>query len=123
MNQLSTDQQDALRKTNTEHLRIMAAKTGTVDNDELETMDRTALLELVAQDIVAKKGADKGMVGRRQSERSDRSDRVREMELQVELKSMEMEMESKKNENKRMEMESKKAESRQREIEAERERE
>ena len=60
MDQLSTDQQDALRKTNTERLRIMATKTGSVDDDELETMDRTALLELVTQDIVAKKGGRQG---------------------------------------------------------------
>ena len=47
MDQLPTDQQEALRKTNTERLRIMAAKTYDVGNDELETMDRTALLDVI----------------------------------------------------------------------------
>jgi len=53
MDQLPTDQQEALRKTNTERLRIMAAKTYDVGDDELETMDRTALLDVVARDIVS----------------------------------------------------------------------
>jgi len=46
MDQLPTDQQEALRK-------IMAAKTYDVGDDELETMDRTALLDVIATDIVA----------------------------------------------------------------------
>ena len=79
MDQLPTDQQEALRKTNTERLRIMAAKTYDVGDDELETMDRTALLDVVATDIVARRGA----TSRR---RSEKSDQVREMELQLELK-------------------------------------
>jgi len=100
MDQLPTDQQEALRKTNTECLRIMAAKTYDVGDDELETMDRTALLEVVARDIISRMVA----TSRR---RSEKSEQVREMELQLELK--------------RMEIESKKieAESRQRETELE----
>ena len=35
----------------------MAAKTYDVRDDELETMDRTALLEVVAKDIVSPRGA------------------------------------------------------------------
>jgi len=54
MDQLPADQQEALRKTNTERLRIMAAKTYDVGDDELETMDRTALLDVIATDIVAR---------------------------------------------------------------------
>jgi len=57
MDQLPTDQQEALRKTNTERLRIMAAKTYNVGDDELETMDRTVLLKVVARDIVSRTGA------------------------------------------------------------------
>ena len=52
MDQLPTDQQEALRKTNTQRLRIMAAKTYDVWDDELEAMDRTALLDVIATDIV-----------------------------------------------------------------------
>jgi len=62
----------------------MAAKTYDVGDDELETMDRTALLDVIATDIVARRGA----TSRR---RSEKSDQVREMELQLELKRMEME--------------------------------
>ena len=54
MDQLPTDQQEALRKTNTERLRLMAANTYDVGDDELETMDRTALLDVIATDIVAR---------------------------------------------------------------------
>ena len=79
MDQLPTDQQEALRKTITERLRIMAAKTYDVGDDELEAMDRTALLDVIATDIVARRGA----TSRR---RSAKSDPVREMELQLELK-------------------------------------
>jgi len=76
MDQLPTDQKEALRKTNTERLMIMAAKTYDVGDNELETMDRTALLEVVAKDIVVRRGP----ASRR---RSERSDQAREMELQL----------------------------------------
>jgi len=84
MDKLPTDQQGALRKTNTERLRIMATKTYDAGDEELETMDITALLEVVARDIVSRRGA----TSRR---RSEKSDQVREMELQLELKRMEVE--------------------------------
>ena len=84
MDQLPADQQETLRKTNTERLRIMAAKTYDVGDDELETMDRTASLDVIATDIVARRGAT---IRRR----SEKSDQVREMELQLESKRMELE--------------------------------
>jgi len=84
MDQLPADQQEALRKTNTERLRIMAAKTYDAGDEELKTMDRTALLDVVATDIVARRGATSGRG-------SEKSDQVREMELQLELKRMELE--------------------------------
>jgi len=46
---------------------LTAAKTGDVEDDELETMNRTALLELVAKDIVSRKGP----VSSRKSEKSN----------------------------------------------------
>ena len=82
MDQLPTDQQEALRRTNTGRLRIMAAKTYDVGDDELETMDRTALLEV--KDIVARRGAASG-------QKSEKSDHIREMKLQLELKRMDLE--------------------------------
>ena len=111
MDQLPTDLQEALLKTNTERLRIMAAKTYDVGDDELEAMDRTALLDVIATDIVARRGA----TSRR---RSEKSDQVREIELQLEMKRMELE--SKKIE-KETELEQRRidAESRQKEAELE----
>jgi len=111
MDQLPTDQQAALRKTSTERLRIMAAKTYDVGDDELEAMDRTALLDVIATDIVARRGATSRW-------RSEKSDQVREMELQLEMKRMELE--SKKIE-KETELEQRRidAESRQKEAELE----
>jgi len=47
MDQLSAEQQETLHKISTERLHVMAGRTGDVDDDELETMDRTALLELM----------------------------------------------------------------------------
>jgi len=105
MDQLPTDQQEALRKTNTERLRIMAAKTYDVGDDELDAMDRTALLDVISTDSVARRGA----TCRR---RSEKLFQVREMELQLELKRIELE-------SKRIEAET---ENRRREAETELER-
>ena len=91
MDQLPTDQQVALYKTNTERLRLMVAETSDVEDDELETMDRTALLGIVAKDIVSRRGS----ASRR---RSEKSDHIREMELQMELKRMELKAESRQRE-------------------------
>ena len=60
MDQLLPDQQESLRKTNTERLRVMAAKTGEVDEEKLMTLDRLALLEIVANDILDRKEVEKG---------------------------------------------------------------
>ena len=44
-----------MRKTSTERLRIMAAKTYDVGDDELEAMDRTAWLDVIATDVEARR--------------------------------------------------------------------
>jgi len=62
----------------------MAAKTYDVRDDKLETMDRTALQEVVATDIVPRRGA----ASRR---RSEKSDQVQEIKIQLEFKRMEQE--------------------------------
>jgi len=87
----------------------MAAKTYDVGDDALEAMNRTALLNMTATDIVARRGA----TNRR---RSEKSDQVREIKLQLELKRMELEQRriDAETENKRME-----AEGRQKEAELE----
>ena len=92
MDTLKVEQQEALRKNSTERLRLMAARTGQVMEEELETLDRTALLEVVAKGILAKEDEEKGAVGgvvmRRESEKKYTA---RELELQLELKKLEME--------------------------------
>lgn len=108
---MTAEQQDALRKNNTERLRVMAARTGDIEDDDLETMDRTALLELVAKAILAKREIEKEAVGGGAvaGMASERTDTVRELELQIELKKMEWEATNKKmeleNERKKMELE------------------
>jgi len=106
MDQLPTDQQESLRKTNTERLRLMAARIGDVYEDELTTMDRTALIDKVAKDRLTREEGEEGAVSSRKVENTDH---LREMKLQLELKRMEL---------KRMELE---AETRPRELENERE--
>jgi len=54
MDQIPADQAENLRKASTERLRAMAARIGTVDDDELANLDRMALIQVVAEDIVAK---------------------------------------------------------------------
>ena len=55
MDQLPADQQEILKKSNTERLRLMAARTGTVDDDTIDKMDRAELIQAVAQSMVDKK--------------------------------------------------------------------
>ena len=88
MEKLPIDQQETLRKANTERLRVMAARRGDVDDDELESMDRAALMDIVVKGMLAKKETDKVETARRTIEREDTT---REMELQLELKKMELE--------------------------------
>ena len=71
MEKLPSDQQETLRKANTERLRVMAARTGDVDDDELESMDRAALMDIVVKGMLAKKETDKGAVARRTTERGN----------------------------------------------------
>jgi len=99
----------------------MEAKTYDVGDDELETMDRTALLEVVSRDIVSRMGA----TSRR---RSEKSDQVREMEMQLELKKIKLKQRRIDAEtvNKRMETENRRmeiqAETRTRDLQNEQER-
>jgi len=90
MDELPAEQQEALRKTNrpTEHLRLMAAKTGDVEDEELETTNRTALLAIVVKDTSARKGTEKSAIAGKASQRIDTA---RELELQLELKKLELE--------------------------------
>jgi len=106
MDQLPAEQQEALRKTNTERLRLMAAKTGDVEEEKLETMDRTALLAIVVKDNLARVGTEEGAIARRASERIDTA---KELELQLELKKLENKKAEIELERRRMELEDAKA--------------
>jgi len=81
----------------------MAARTGTVDDDTINKMDRAELIQVVAQSMVDKKN-EKGATSRKKSERSDE---VRELELQIESRRIEMEARriEAENEGKQMELE------------------
>ena len=83
MGQLSAEQQETLRKNSTDRLRVMAARTGDMTDDELETKDRMALLELMAQSMVVKKGAVPGAAGGGAVSDTEQRDRAREVELQL----------------------------------------
>ena len=89
MDQLSPEQQENLRITNTDRLRVMAAKTGDADDEEIAAMDRPALLQLVAQSMVDPRETLNRGVGIKLP--SEKSDHVRELEIQLELKRLEVE--------------------------------
>ena len=121
MDQLSTDQQEILRKSNTERLKLMAARTGMVDDDAIDKMDRAELMQVVAQNMVDKRDQQEDEKGVSSRKEFDRSDQVRELELQIELKRMELEAEARRieaenrrieaeNERRRMEMENRRIE-------------
>lgn len=104
MDQIPADQAENLRKASTERLRAMAARIGTVDDDELANLDRMALIQVVAEDIVAKSDTERGATDRRGSQKTELS---MEVDRQLELKKMEMEQKRLeiKMETRRMELE------------------
>jgi len=91
----------------------MAARVGTVDDDELGNLDRAALLQVVAESIVAKRDIERGAIGRIESQKIEQST---DMEMQLELKKMEMEQKrlEMEMETRRMELEAKRMENEQR---------
>jgi len=88
MDQLSANQQETIKKASTERLRAMAAQIGAIDDEEIATMDRTALMGFVVQSKVDRKEAEVMVASRKKSERHDT---VRELEIQLEMKKVEME--------------------------------
>ena len=59
MEKLSQEQQESLRKTSNERLRVMATRIGSVSDDEIAAMDRAALLQIVAAGSTARAEGDK----------------------------------------------------------------
>jgi len=80
MEQLINDEINNLRKTNTERLRITAARTGEIDEELLENMDRSDLLQVVAECKVKS----------REAQRDAAEHHLSESQVQLELKRMEL---------------------------------
>jgi len=56
----------------------MAARIGDIDEDELTTMERTALVDKIAKDRLDREEGEEGAVSSRKVEKTDH---LREMEL------------------------------------------
>ena len=54
MEKLSQEQQESLRKTSNDRLRVMAARTGSVSDEERAAMDRAALFQIVVAGSTAR---------------------------------------------------------------------
>jgi len=67
-----------------------------VADDELETMDRTALLEWMARSMMVKKCVDPGAAGGGTMSEPEKTDRTIEVELRLALKKIELEVEMEK---------------------------
>jgi len=60
MEKLSQElQQESLRKASNERLRVMAARTGSVSDEEIAAMDRSALLQIVVAGSTARTEGEK----------------------------------------------------------------
>ena len=59
MEKLSQEQQESLRKASNERLRVMAARIGSVSDEEIAAMDRSALLQVVVAGSTAQPRARK----------------------------------------------------------------
>ena len=59
MEKLTQEQQESLRKTSNERLRGMAARIGSVSDEEIAAMDRAALLQIVAAGSTARAEGEK----------------------------------------------------------------
>jgi len=111
MEMLSQEQQESLRKASNERLRVMAARIGSVSEEEIAAMDRSALLQIVVAGSTARAEDEKDVTPSATARKPPG-----EVEMQLELKRAELEL-------KRMEAEDRKAErereSRKAELEAE----
>ena len=104
MENLTQEQQESLRKASNELLRVMAGRLGSVDEEEVMSMDRPTLLQLVAKGMVAKADAERASTASATTRSPPREVvQPRETELQLEMKRAELEL-------RRMEAEDKKAE-------------
>ena len=56
---LSQEQQESLRKASSERLRVMAARAGSVSEEEIVAMDRSALLQVVVAGSTARTEGEK----------------------------------------------------------------
>ena len=115
MENLTSEQQEPLRKASNERLRVMAGRLGSVDEEQVMSMDRPTLLQLVAKGMVAKADAERASTASATARSLPREMvQPREIELQLEMKRAELEL-------RRMEAEDKRAERQAEERRAERE--
>ena len=105
MERLSQEQQESLRKTSNERLRVMAARIGSVSDEEIAVMDRAALLQIVAAGSTARAEGDKDVTPSATARKPPG-----EVEMQLELKRAELELKRMEAEDKKAERESRKAE-------------
>ena len=59
MEKLSQEQQESLRKAISDRLRVMAARIGSVNDEEIAAMDRSALLQIVVAGSTARVEGEK----------------------------------------------------------------
>jgi len=113
MEKLSQEQQESLRKATNERLRVMAARIGSVSDEEIAAMDRSALLQVVVAGSTTRAEGEKDITPSATA-RKPPGEVVVQLELrqaQLELRKAEIDAEHKKAER----------ESRKAELEAERE--
>jgi len=124
MEKLPQEQQESLRKASNDRLRVMAARIGSVSDEEIAVMDRAALLQVVAAGGTARAEGDKevtpGAIARKppgevavQLERRlelrkaelEAEDRKAERAVQLGMRQMEMEGKEKERQDRKEQME------------------
>ena len=87
MEKLSQEQQESLRKTSNERLRVMAARISSVSDEEIAVMDRSALLQVVFAGSTASAEGEKDVTPSGTAHKP-----TGEVEVQLELRRAELEL-------------------------------
>ena len=86
MEDLTPSQREALSKASTDRLRNRAVRAEGVDEEQVMTMDRPSLQEVVARDMTTKDSADRDAISYRTTVKSEE---IMRLELQLEMKRLE----------------------------------
>jgi len=105
MEKLSQEQQESLRKASNDRLRVMAARIGSVSDEEISAMDRAALLQTVVAGSTARAEGEKDVTPSATAHKPPG-----EVDMQLELKRAELEIKRMEAEDRKAERESRKAE-------------